>query len=101
MLCLRKRVCPELLGHLLFFGCFFFFFFPMASTLSPFGGKKGFVLLGTALVPGKESGQWTTVFPLGRGQEPDLRSFEVTSFYSIYGVSSNLARIAAHLCFFL
>lgn len=69
----------------------------MASTLSPFGGKKGFVLLGTALVPGKESGQWTTVFPLGRGQEPDLRSFEVT----IYGVSSNMARIAAHLCFFL
>lgn len=36
------------------------------------------------------------------GQEPgNLRSFEVTSFYSVYGISSDLPRIAAYMCFFL
>lgn len=35
-------------------------------------------------------------------QEPgNLRSFEVTSFYSVYGISSDLPRVAAYMYFFL
>lgn len=35
-------------------------------------------------------------------QEPgNLRSFEVTFFYSVSGISSDLPRVAAYMCFFL
>lgn len=84
-----------------------YFVFFMASTPCPLVARRASLLLGTALVPRQECGQWTTVLPLGRGSDRQVSSarsleiFEVTSFCSVYRVISDLPWFAAHVCFFL